>query len=82
MADDRYRKTNRKNKMAQRLASWQKEFEAEAEAENARGRFLCADCEKFYPVIYFEYEYEGETKLARRCQACRDYRRTHRGHQR
>jgi len=80
MADDRYKMTNRKNKMRQRLARWQKEFEKEAEAENARGRFLCADCEKFLPLHLFEYTFDGETKIARRCQPCRDYRRSHRGH--
>jgi hypothetical protein len=80
MADDRYKMTNRKNKMSQRLARWQKEFEKEAEAENAKGKFLCADCEKFLSLIHFEYEYCGETKIARRCQSCRDYRRSHRGH--
>lgn len=82
MAEDRFLKTNRKNKTSQRLAAWQKEFEKEAEAENAAGKFLCADCKKFLPLHLFEYEHEGETKLARRCQECRDYRRSHRGHQR
>jgi hypothetical protein len=82
MAEDRYKTTNRKAKMSRRLAAWKQEFEKEAEAMNAKGNYLCADCDRYHSLIHFEYEHEGETKIARRCKACRDYRYTHRGNKR
>ncbi len=82
MAEDRYKMTNRKARMSRRLAAWKQEFEKEAEAMNAKGKYLCVDCDRYHSLIHFEYEHEGETKVARRCKACRDYRYTHRGNKR
>lgn len=79
MADDRFRVGNRRDHMRRRMEKWREQEEAKAEAENARGRFLCADCERYYPLCEFEYVFEGETKVARRCEGCRAYRRKNQG---
>ena len=79
MAEDRYKMINRKNRMRRRIDQWRSEEEKKAEAQNEKGKYLCADCDKYYPLAFFEYEYKGETKVARRCEGCRDYRRKHGG---
>ena len=80
MADDRYKMTNRKNRMRRRIEQWRSEDEREAAAENARGQFRCAECDKYLPLCEFEYVFEGETKVARRCEDCRsEWRRKMRG---
>lgn len=79
MADDRYRVGNRRDNMRRRIEKWREQNEAEAEAENAQGRFLCADCHAYAPLSEFEYVFEGETKVARRCEDCRSYRRKNQG---
>ena len=79
MAEDRYKMTNRKNRMRRRIDQWRSEEEKKAETQNEKGKYLCADCDKYYSLAFFEYEYKGETKVARRCEGCRTYRRKHGG---
>ena len=79
MADDRFRVGNRRDNMRRRIDKWRAAEEKKAEAQNEKGKYLCADCDKYYPLVFFEYEYKGETKIARRCEGCRDYRRKHGG---
>ena len=67
MAEDRYKMTNRKNRMRRRMEKWLADAEKEAETQNEKGKYLCADCDKYYSLAFFEYEYKGETKVARRC---------------
>ena len=82
MADDRYRAKNNRDRMRKRMADWKKRDEKEAEAENSRGNYRCADCRNYLSLREFEYVFEGETKVARRCKDCRTYRRKHRGQRR
>ena len=49
----------------------QRELEKTAEQQNARGRYRCAECSRYEPLSTFEYEFKGETKVARRCKPCR-----------
>lgn len=39
------------------------------------GTYRCVDCKGWKPLHEFEYQYDGKTKVARRCIACRRQRR-------
>jgi len=69
---DRFKKANKQANNRQKQA----EFIKEAEAKNAEGQYLCADCRLWYAIEDFQYVHEGETKVARRCESCRQDRRS------
>jgi len=68
---NRFKKANKQASRAQKRA----EFIKEAEAKNAEGQYLCADCRLWYTIEDFKYKHNGETKVARRCESCRRDRR-------
>lgn len=37
--------------------------------------YRCVDCQAWFPLHEFEYQYNGKTKVARRCASCRETRR-------
>ena len=39
------------------------------------GTYRCVDCQAWLPLHEFEYQFNGETKVARRCAICRETRR-------
>lgn len=48
--------------------------QAEARAEEGK-EFICKGCRQWFPRESFEYEYQGEVKLASRCDVCREENR-------
>jgi RNase P subunit RPR2 len=69
---DRFKKTQHKN--AEQRRQDQEEQKAIARADEGK-EFVCRNCRRWLPRSYFEYEFDGEVKLATRCDSCREENR-------
>ena len=68
---DRFVRAHRESLQRKRRSHDEKKQLAEAERMNSQGSYLCARCGLYWPEAEFEYEHDGQTKVARRCESCR-----------
>jgi hypothetical protein len=68
---DRFAKAKRQQLRRKGRDYDEKKQLAEAEEMNAQGSYLCVACGGYAPLAMFQYEHDGKTKVARRCEACR-----------
>lgn len=69
---DRYAASVRRDR--QRRQREREERDAAKDAEH--GLYSCADCHQPKPLTAYQYRYDGQTRVARRCATCRAVRRT------
>ena len=71
---NRYTKAASKQRRTAERARDDKRLEELAD----QGFYTCADCGRQHTIEAFQYVYDGETKVARRCESCRAVRRASR----
>ena len=70
---NRYKKANAKQARQRRrdrqdLSDEKRAADAEASGEP---EYKCRECRSWYPLSWFQYEHDNQTKVATRCWSCR-----------